>query len=90
MKKLFISSLLVSAIVCAPAIHADDDMLATEEVSAYDDYDDIEEEEEGTSVSAPSNEGAKAARKKRWQNIALAVGAVAVAVTAMLVVANHD
>ena len=47
-------------------------------------------ENEGTPVGQAANEGISAAKKKRWQNIALAVGAVAVAVTALILVANND
>jgi hypothetical protein len=47
-------------------------------------------EEEGTPVGQAANEGSNAAKKKQWQNIALATGAVALAVTALLLVASND
>ena len=47
-------------------------------------------EEEGTPVGAAASEGTNAAKKKQWQNIALAVGAVAVAVTALVLVSSND
>ncbi len=50
-----------------------------------------DEEEEGTPVvGQAANEGAKAAKRKHWQNIALATAAVVVAVTALVLVANND
>lgn len=47
-------------------------------------------EEEGTPVGYAASEGANAAKKKQWQNIALAVGAVAVAVTALVLVSSNE
>jgi hypothetical protein len=49
-----------------------------------------DEEEEGTPVGQASNEGANAAKRRQWRNIALAVGAVAVAVTALILVSCND
>ncbi len=46
--------------------------------------------EEGTPVGQASNDGASAARKKRWQNIAIAAGAIIIAVTALILVASND
>jgi hypothetical protein len=48
------------------------------------------DENEGTPVGQAANEGSNAAKKKQWQNIALAVGAVAVAVTALILIASND
>lgn len=48
------------------------------------------EEDTGTPVGQASDEGANAARSKTWQNIGLAVGAVAIAITALILVANND
>lgn len=44
----------------------------------------------GTPVGSAANEGTNAAKKRHWQNIALAAGAVAVAVTALILVANNN
>jgi len=41
-------------------------------------------------VGQASDDGVNAAKSKKWQNIALAVGAVAVAITALILVANND
>lgn len=40
-------------------------------------------------VGQASDDGVKAARKEQWQNIALAVGAIAVATVAIVLVANN-
>ena len=45
---------------------------------------------EGTPVGVAANEGTTAAKKRYWQNIALATVAVAVAVTALILVASND
>jgi hypothetical protein len=50
----------------------------------------IDEEELGASVGQASNEGVNAAKRRQWRNIALAVGAVAVAVTALILVSCND
>ncbi len=47
-------------------------------------------EEQGSAVGQASNEGMSAAKKKQWTNIAIAVCAVAVAVTALILVASND
>ncbi len=46
--------------------------------------------DEGTAVGQASTEGMSAAKKRQWTNIALAVGAVAVAVTALILVSNNS
>lgn len=48
------------------------------------------EENEGTPVGQAASEGSKTAKRKQWQNIALATAAVAVAVTALILIANND
>jgi hypothetical protein len=58
---------------------------ATPEAMPSDD-----EENEGTPVGQAASEGSKAAKRKQWQNIALATAAVAVAVTALILIANND
>lgn len=96
MKKNFITSLLISSLILAPALQADnaeydDDSnagYATESMQEENAND--AEFEEGTPVGQAANDGSSAARSKRWQNIALAAGAVVVAVTAMILVANND
>ncbi len=47
-------------------------------------------EDEGTPVGQAASEGSKAAKRKQWQNIALATTAVVVAVTALILIANND
>lgn len=47
-------------------------------------------EDEGTPVGYASKEGSSAARRKTWQNIGLAVAAVAVAVTALILVSSNS
>jgi hypothetical protein len=48
------------------------------------------DDEEGTPVGQAASEGSKAAKRKQWQNIALATAAVVVAVTALILIANND
>jgi hypothetical protein len=74
MKKLLTSFFVISSIVLSPAIHAQD----------------APPPSEGTPVGQAASDGVSAAKKKRWQNIALAAGAVAVAVTALVLIANND
>lgn len=74
MKKKITSLLVAFSIVLSPTLRADDPA----------------SEEEGTPVGQAANEGSSAARKKQWQNIALATGAVALAVTALILVASND
>ena len=47
-------------------------------------------EDEGTSVGQASSEGTRTAKTRMWQNIGLAVGAIAIAVTALILVSNND
>ncbi len=74
MKKLLTSCFIVSSLVLTPTLKAED----------------LSTDSEGTPVGQAANEGFSAAKKKHWQNIALAVGAVAVAVTALILVASND
>jgi hypothetical protein len=75
MKKLFTSCFIITSLALSPALKAED----------------LEEPDEGgTPVGQASNEGTRAAKKKRWQNYAIAAGAVAIAVTALILVANND
>ncbi len=101
MNKLFTSFLTISSIVFAPLLQADDaayDPLEEQVAYEQEDYqiaDDATFQEEpasseGTPVGQAADEGANAAKRKRWQNIALATTAVAVAVTALVLVANND
>jgi hypothetical protein len=48
------------------------------------------DENEGTPVGQAASEGSNAAKRKHWQNVALAVTAVAVAATALILIANND
>jgi hypothetical protein len=63
-----------------------DESAAPPEVLATDPANDSE----GTPVGVASNEGTTAAKKRYWQNITLATVAVAVAVTALILVASND
>ena len=44
---------------------------------------------EGKEVGKASSDGMKTARRKQWQNIGIAIGAVAVAVTALVLVSSN-
>jgi hypothetical protein len=74
MKKLFTSCFIITSLALSPALKAED----------------LEEPDEGTPVGKASNEGSRAAKRKRWQNYAIAAGAIAIAVTALILVANND
>lgn len=63
----------------------DENALAADELS-----EDPSNDTDGTPVGSAANEGTSAAKKRHWQNIALAAGAVAVAVTALILVASND
>lgn len=72
-----------------PIIPQDEGHVPSPEASTAEDIPD-DYEEEGTPVGQASSEGSNAARNQKWRNIALAVAAVAVAVTALLLVASND
>jgi hypothetical protein len=74
MKKLLTSAFVITSMVLSPTLKADD----------------VTSDQEGTPVGQAASEGSNAAKKKRWQNIALATGAVALAVTALILVASND
>jgi hypothetical protein len=75
MKKLLTSWCIISSLVLSPTLKAEED---------------AQLDDEGTPVGQAAHEGANDAKKRRWQNIALATGAVAAAVTALILVANND
>ena len=77
MKKLITSGFVVSSLLFCPVLKAED-------------LPEDQEVDQGTPVGQASDEGARAAKRKKWQNIALAAGAVAVAITALILVANND
>ena len=81
MKKLLTSITVIIATAFSPALRAE--ALTDTENTSDTEYD-------GAQVGVAANEGMSAAKKKQWQNIALAVGAVAVAVTALILVASND
>ena len=85
MKKLFTSCFVVTSLILSPSLKAED-LQETEEPTAEE----SQETNEGTPVGQASNEGSNAAKKKRWQNYAIAAGAVAIAITALILVANND
>lgn len=93
MKKLLISTFAITSMVLAPALKADvynadtSSDAQTEELQMQPDE---TEQEEGTEVGQAASDGSNAAKKRQWQNIALAVGAVALAVTALILVANNN
>ncbi|MBI3237179.1 MAG: hypothetical protein HYZ48_05735 [Chlamydiales bacterium] len=51
---------------------------------------DTDPSSEETYVGQASDEGSKAAKKKMWRSIGLAVAAVAIAVTALILVSKND
>ncbi len=79
MKKHILSGFVITSMLLSPALRADE---ALEPPAT--------EENEGTLVGQGSDDGARTAKSKQWQNIAIAVGAVAVAVTALILVASND
>ena len=93
--KKVLSIATLSCMVCVSSLQGTD--LATEETtpaqtSAPTEVSPLtppEEETPGTPVSAESNNAQKAAKRRMWQNIAIAIGAVAIAVTALVLVSNH-
>lgn len=106
MNKSFLSAMIISSLLLAPYLKADQaqptedqteavapdstmDQPAADQASTNQPAAD-EGTPEGTAVGQASTEGSKAAKKKMWQNIGLAVGAVAVAVTALILVADND
>jgi len=102
MRKKFLSALLISSFFLTPILRADTPAIdSTTPPPVAPPVEHVEqpqmttaepapEQEEGTPVSEATQDSGKAARKKRWQNIALAAGAVVVAVVAMILVANND
>jgi hypothetical protein len=102
MKKLINSFLVASTIACSPALQAQQSTLIEQESQAPSNTIPSEEavtaeavssdneENEGTPVGQAANEGLKTAKRKQWQNIALATVAVAVVVTALILVADND
>jgi hypothetical protein len=90
MKKLFTSTLVISSMILAPALKADSVGSVVEENPQHMEQSQEFEADEGSPVSQASDEGNRASKSRRWQNIALATAAVIVAVTALLLVANND
>jgi hypothetical protein len=99
MKKLLTSTLVISSLILAPALRADTPSTEantdtpTEEVQTAQESTPADETatDEGTPVSQASDDtNRKTAKRKRWQNILLAVSAVAIAITALILVANND
>jgi hypothetical protein len=90
MNKLLTTVSVILSIVFSPALRAD--IAASEDTSSPSEManDSSPTEIEGTPVGAAANEGSNTAKKKQWQNIALAAGAVAVAVTALILVSTND
>lgn len=88
MKKMLTSFLVISSIVLSPALRAEDVGSDQEEPPAGQEVTPVEQE--GTPVGQAAADGSNTAKKKQWRNIALAVGAVAVAVTALILIANND
>lgn len=71
-----------------PLTPPQDNPPSVQEATTVDAAPPSDDENEGTPVGQAASEGSNAAKKKQWQNIALAVGAVAVAVTALILI--HD
>lgn len=96
MKKILTSTLVITSIILAPTLKADsysntdaDSEMQTEAQVQQSDEEEAQPDE-GTEVGQAANEGTSAAKKRQWQNIALAVGAVAVAVTALILVSSNN
>ncbi len=84
MNRLCTTVFTTLSLVFSPALKAEESPQAPTETAP------AASEPEGTPVGAASSEGTNTAKKKQWQNIALAVGAVAVAVTALILVSTND
>lgn len=87
MKKIFTSCFVMSSLVLQPALRADEP--AAQQAPATLQAD-MPANQEGTPVGQAASEGSNTARRKRWQNIAIAAAAIAIAVTALILVANND
>lgn len=106
MKKQILTSLIIFSILSTPALRAEDpsppSLDLTGEVSqpgssldavtplAVDPATEEVTEDLGSSVGKASTEGMSAAKKRQWTNVAIAVCAVAVAVTALILVSSND
>lgn len=86
MKKILISTLTITSMLLLPTLRADEASVdATTEVAPMP-----ETVDEGTPVGQASNEGSSDAKKRMWTNIGLAIGAVAIAVTALILVSQNE
>lgn len=84
MRKSLLSAAMITSLLLTPYLRSQDPTpLATTPVEST-------VEEEGTPVGQASSEGSKTAKKRIWQNIALAVGTVAIAVTALILVSSNE
>ncbi len=103
MKKQVLSSFIVLSLILAPSIKAEvptaiEPISEQTSGSSLDDstplaVDPVAEdlpEEQGTPVGKASDKAKNNAKKKQWQNIAIAVCAVAVAVTALILVSSNE
>lgn len=86
--KKSLTILLISSLILAPSLKADAISLIAEEEATTPETE--AQMDEGTPVGQASDEGLRTARRHQWQNIAIAGAAVALAVTALLLVANND
>ena len=92
MNKSFLSAMIISSMLLAPCLKADDAEFHADipEAVVSDAAGDEPASDEGTSVGQASSEGSKTAKRKMWQNIGLATGAVAIAVTALILVSDNN
>ncbi len=99
MKNILISTFTIASMLLLPTLRAGNQSAAavepqTTEVQAVSDEQQEtevqDESDEGTTVGQASTEGSSTAKKRMWQNIGLAVGAVAIAVTALVLVSQNE
>ena len=77
----------------SPLLHASDLPTTTEQTTSTDEGTAVEplpSADEGTEVSPGSSENERTARRKFWQAIIIATVAVAIAVSALILVASNQ
>ncbi len=87
MNNLLTTISIILSIVFTPALRAE---VPPAENASPTEMGNDPDQNEGTPVGAAASEGSNTAKKKQWQNVALAAGAVAVAVTALILVSTND
>lgn len=90
MKKSVLSVLTITSMLLVPGLRAEEPVAEAAVVAEATAEAPQPEVGEGTPVGQASSEGSKTAKKKMWQNIGLAVGAVAIAVVALVLVSENS